>query len=253
MLFARAGKYEPCGIFTSDHFKLIGLTIIGIAVALAKTANKTKEEVTEIIKKCTIFIWIFEAIIMSFKLAIGNIKNVGSYLPLYYCSLLLYAGGLSSFAKNNLKRMGDVFLATGSIIGGIIFMLLPTTSLLTYPMFHIISIYSFIFHGIMIYLGILVNITNYIELKASDIKYYAILVGAICLIALIVNNIFDSNLMFISKDFPGTPITVIYHLLGKFFTPLAIISQMTIPFIFMYIILKIKYLLTNKKSLEKEI
>ena len=63
--------------------------------------------------------WIFEVIIVLFKVITGGIKNINNYVPLYYCSLLLYAGLLSSFAKNELKRMGDVFLATGGIIGGI--------------------------------------------------------------------------------------------------------------------------------------
>ncbi len=34
---------------------------------------------------------------------------------------LLYAGLLSSFGKGVLKRIGDVSLATGAIVGGIVF------------------------------------------------------------------------------------------------------------------------------------
>ena len=66
MLFATAGKYEPCGIFTIGHIKLIILTIIGIIIALRKTVNRTKEEVKVIIKKCTIIIWFWEIIIILF-------------------------------------------------------------------------------------------------------------------------------------------------------------------------------------------
>lgn len=234
MLFANPGEYEPCGVFTADHFKLVIVTIIGIVIALKKTVNKTKEEVKKIIKRCTVVMWIFEAIIISFKLRTGDIRNVNNYVPLYFCSMLLYAGLLSSFAKDKLKRMGDVFLATGGIVGGVIFILLPTTSLPTYPMLHIVSLHSFLFHGIMIYLGLLINITHYIELEASDIKYYAALVGVICLLAFIVNQIFDSNLMFISKNFPGTPIEILYNLTGPFFTIIASVGQMTLPFYIIY-------------------
>lgn len=234
MLFANPGEYEPCGVFTADHFKLVIVTIIGIVIALKKTVNKTKEEVKKIIKRCTVVMWIFEAIIISFKLRTGDIRNVNNYVPLYFCSMLLYAGLLSSFAKDKLKRMGDVFLATGGIVGGVIFILLPITSLPTYPMLHIVSLHSFLFHGIMIYLGLLINITHYIELEASDIKYYAALVGVICLLAFIVNQIFDSNLMFISKNFPGTPIEILYNLTGPFFTIIASVGQMTLPFYIIY-------------------
>lgn len=248
MLFANTGEYEPCGIFTIDHFKLIIITAIGIIIALKKTINKTKEEVKEIIKRCTILMWIFEIIKIFFRIYTGDVRNVNNYVPLYYCSLLLYAGGLSSFAKGKLKRVGDVFLATGGIIGGTVFIVFPTTSLLQYPMLHIVSLHSFLFHGIMIYLGILINATNYIELEASDIKYYASFVGIACILAYIVNNIFNSNLMFISQNFPGMPIEILYKLTGRFFTIVTSVSQMTLPFYIVYGMIRI----FRKKKINEE-
>ena len=151
---------------------------------------------------------------------------------------------MSSYGKGKVERAGDVFLSTGGIIGGIIFIIFPTTSLPTYPMFHFLSIHSFFFHGIILYLGLLMNILNYIELKIKDIWYFSGLIGIICAIAFVMNNLFDSNLMFISKDFPGTPLTILYHLTGKFFTPIMIIIQMTLPFLIVYGIIKLS---KNKK------
>ena len=179
MFFSKPGEYEPCGIFTLGHLKLIILTAICITMALKNTVTKSKNEIKNIIKKCTITMWIFEAIIITFKLCTGDIRNVNNYVPLYYCSLLLYAGLLSSFGKNKLERMGNVFLATGGIVGGVVFMILPTTSLPSYPMFHLVSIHSYIFHGVMVYLGLLINLTHYIEVEKNDIKYYASLVGCV--------------------------------------------------------------------------
>lgn len=244
MIFAKPGEYEPCGMFTEGHLGLIFATVLGIIIALKKTAKKTKAEVEQIIKKCTIVMWIFEIVIILFKLSTGDPRNVNNYVPLYYCSLLLYAGALSSFAKGALKRVGDVFLATGAIIGGIVFIIMPTTSLPSYPVLHIVSLHSFLFHGIMVYLGILTNFTNYVELEKSDIKYYASLVGGVCILAYIINNIFDSNLMFISQNFPGTPIEMIYNFTGPFFTIVTTVLQMTLPF---YIVYGINKLLNNNK------
>lgn len=234
MLFAYPGEYEPCGLFTIGHFQLIIVTIIGILIALKKTIKKSKEEIKQIIKRCTILIWILEIIIIAFKLYTGDIRNVNNYVPLYYCSLLLYAGGFASFAKGTLKKVGEVFLATGGIVGGIIFIIMPTTSLPMFPMMHMVSLHSFLFHGIMVYLGMLINMTNYITIKATDIKYYASLIGCVCVLAYIMNNIFDSNLMFISRNFPGTPIEAIYNSTGKFFTLVVSIAQMTLPFYTIY-------------------
>ncbi len=230
MFFARSGKFPPCGMFTKGHFELIIITIVWIVIALKNTMNKTKEEVEKIIKRCTIVMWILEVIMITFKISTGDAKNLNNYVPLYYCSLLLYAGFISSFAKGKLKRVGDVFLATGGIIGGIVFMILPTTSLPAYPMLHIVSLHSFLYHGTMVYLGLLINITHYIELNVSDIRYYAILVGIVCILAYIINKIFGSNLMFISRNFPGTPLEILYNITGPFYTLIMSGAQMTLPF-----------------------
>ena len=239
MFFAKAGKYQACKLFTSGHFALIIATFACIAIALKKTLHKSKEDVYKIIRNLTIVLVLLEIFKIWFTLQDFKIINVKEWVPLYYCSLLLYAGLLSSFTKGKLKRVGDVFLATGSIVGGLVFILFPTTSLPTYPVFHFISIHSFFFHGVMVYLTLLVNKTHYIELKKKDVLYFASLVGVVCIAALIVNNIFNSNLMFISMDFPNTPITILYKLTGKLFTPMMIIGQMIIPFYAVYIIIEL--------------
>lgn len=240
MLFAKAGEFSPCGIFTSGHIILIIATIICIVWALKNTVRKNEEEIHKIIKSLTVTMIILEILRICLALRDNSLTAVNKYLPLYYCSLLLYAGIFSSFAKGKLKRIGDVFLATGGIIGGIVFTIMPTTSLPTYPMLHFVSLHSFLFHGIMIYLGLLINITGYIKLNKKDIIYFSTLVGVICIIAYIVNCIFDSNLMFISKNFPGTPIELIYNLTGPMFTLIMIICQMTLPFYIVYGIVKLK-------------
>ena len=52
--------------------------------------------------------------------------------------------------------------------------------------------------------------------------------------------------MFISRDFPGTPITLIYHATGKFFPIVMSVAQMTLPFYTIYGIRKI--LLPTKET-----
>lgn len=241
-MFSKIGKYKPCGIFTKGHFILIGITISSIILALKHTLSKSKEEVYKIIKTTTVIMCVLEVIRIIYSITENSLYDVNTYLPLYYCSMLLYAGLLSSFAKGKLKRVGDVFLAAGSIIGGIIFIIYPSTSLLGYPAFHFLSIHSFLFHGIMIYLGILVNKTQYIQLKKEDIKYFVSLVGIMCFTALIVNNIFDSNLMFISQNFNIAPIKILYKITnGNFVFSLIMASgQMIIPFYLTYYVIKLK-------------
>lgn len=252
-MFSNIGEYEPCGIFTKGHFILCGITIISIIIELKYSCNKCKEEVHKIIKWTTIIMCILEIIRIIYNIVQNSFYAVNTYLPLYYCSILLYSGLLSSFGKNTFKRIGDVCLATGSTIGGIVFIIYPSTSLPMYPVFHFLSIHSFLFHGTMIYLGILINKTKYVEVRKGDIKYFASLIGIMCIIALIINNLFDGNLMFISNNFLGTPIEILYKLTNGsiLYSLVMIIAQMTIPFyISYYMINKIQSLEKNRKYIE---
>ena len=53
-----------------------------------KSRIKNPERLLEkIIRKSTIGIWILEAIIITFKLATGDVRDVNNYVPLYYCSI----------------------------------------------------------------------------------------------------------------------------------------------------------------------
>ena len=253
-MFSNVGKHEPCGIFTRGHFILILITIISIFVALKYSYKKNKEEVHKMIKCITIIMCILEIMKIMYNIMQNSVYAVNTYMPLYYCSILLYAGLLSSFGKGSLKRVGDVALASGAIIGGIVFIIYPSTSLPIYPAFHILSIHSFLFHGIMIYLGILVNKTKYIELKKEDIKYFASLIGIMCGVALVINSFFNGNLMFISNNFPGTPIEILYKLThgGIIYSLIMIIAQMTIPFyISYYVIKKMQCLEQYNKSIKE--
>ena len=233
MFFAKAGVYEPCGLYNIKHLVIALITILSIAIAVKITKIKKKEDVTKVIKIATIIVWVLEITKIVFLILTdqGKPNNV---IPLYYCSMLLYSGLISSFGKGFIKKMGDVFLATGGVFGGITYLLFPTTTLPAYPLFHFISMHSFFFHGTMIYLGIIINKYKYVELKLSDIKYYSSLVFIICIVAYIVNKILDSNLMFISKDFPEMPISIVYNGTGIMFTPIMILIQMIAPFLIMY-------------------
>ena len=248
MFFARPGVYEPCGIYNVKHLIIAIITLIVVTIAVKKTKVEKQEEVLKIIKTATIVVWCLEIIKIIYLCAIGQGK-VNRVIPLYYCSLLLYSGLMSSFGKGIIKKMGDVFLATGGIIGGIVFIMFPTTSLPEYPLFHFISFHSFIYHGIMIYLGIIVNKTKYVKLEFSDIKYYASLIFVICMFAYVINRIFGSNLMFISKDFPGSPLSYFYNNMGWLFGPTMILVQMTVPYLIAYGIFSSKPLLKFQEML----
>lgn len=246
MLFKNASEVKPCGMFSMQHLILLVITTACIITAIEQTKNMKKDQVKEVIKKATIFLWILEIIKIIFNIINYGVTAVNKYVPLYFCSLILYAGIFSGFCKGVLKKVGDVFLSTGGIIAGIIFLISPLTSLTTYPAIHFISIHSFVLHGTMVYIGILMLITKYVTIEKKDIIYYSAIIIAISAIAYIVNIVCDSNLMFISQNYPGTFIEIIYNVTGNLFPIVMVLVQATLPF---YIVYGIYSIFRNKKQI----
>ena len=248
MFFKSANEVIPCGMFSIEHFILLAITTISVAIALKFTKNIEKDKVKKIIRKTTIFLWILEIIKIIFNIKNYGFNEVNKYVPLYFCSLILYAGIFSGYCKGTLKKMGDVFLSTGGIIAGLIFLIYPLTSLTSYPMLHYISLHSFVLHGIMVYIGLLMLITRYTTIEKRDIIYYSTIIVIISAIAYVVNLKYGSNLMFISENYPGTYIDIIYNNTGRFFTLFMTIAQSTMPFYTVYGIYNL-FKTKNKKEI----
>ncbi len=246
MLFKNASEVKPCGMFSMQHLILLVITTACIITAIEQTKNMKKDQVKEVIKKATIFLWVLEIIKIIFNIINYGVTAVNKYVPLYFCSLILYAGIFSGFCKGVLKKVGDVFLSTGGIIAGMIFLISPLTSLTTYPSIHFISIHSFVLHGTMVYIGILMLITKYVTIEKKDIIYYSTIIIVISAIAYVVNTICDSNLMFISQNYPGTFIEIIYNVTGNLFPIVMVLAQATLPF---YIVYGIYNVFRNKKQI----
>ena len=247
MFFAKPGEYEPCGMFSWGHALLLSITIIFIALGLFFSRKCSHEKVKKIITISTIVLWIVEIIKIIFNLSVGLVKEPNHYVPLYYCSIILYAGIFSSFCKGALKKVGDNFIAVGALVGGSFFLSCPNTSIAMYPLWHYLSIQSFFFHGTMVYLGLLVHITNYVDLKLSDIKYYIAIIAVMLVVSYFANKALDTNFMFISKNFPGTPVSVIYNFTGRFFTSVMSILHMTLPFFLVYPFRKLAVKVSERK------
>ena len=228
MFFAKPDVYPASGLYNLNHLLVFIILSILIVISVKMTKIKNKKDITNIIRILTIIVWILEIIKIIFNFKIGNISNVNTYVPLYFCSLLLYAGIFSGFCKGVLKRIGDVFLATGGLVAGIAFLISPGTSLGIYPLFHFISFQSLFYHAVMIYLGIIIIKYNYVTVTYKDIKYYALLLFIICILAYFVNICFNGNLMFIKEGFGFFEFVEKYS--GNLYTLIMIIGQMTIPF-----------------------
>lgn len=234
----------PYMMFSTVHYVYIALCAVGIVLALRLSGRIGEKGVRETIRVCTLLMWFLELLKTVFCFLTGNADSPNSYLPLYFCSIPLYCGLLSGYGRGIWKRIGDVFLVVGGITGGVVYILSPCTTAGSYPALHFITLQSFIHHSIMIYLGVLMIEHRYIELNPRDIRFYALTVVTMSIIAYMVNEILDTNLMFVSQNNPGTVVELVYNMPGWFSLNITLLQAVP-PFPVIYVLVK---KLNNKKA-----
>ena len=247
--FAPSGTYPPAGLFSPFHLGMLVLSAAIIITAVTLCRHVKATFVRRQIQILSVVLCVLEVIKIVFNLLTGHADSPNSYVPLYFCSITMYAGLMAGFAKGEIRRIGEVFLTTGGIIGGLAYLIYPLTSLTIYPPFHFISFHSFAFHTIMVYLGFMMLVTGYIKLRPGDAFRHAILICAVSLAALILNLATDSNLMFISRNYPGTFLEILYNLFpGASFTIVMVLGQAFGPFYLVYPF----WLLAQRKKPQEE-
>ncbi len=238
MFFDPPYANTPCGLYTAGHWILLAFTVLAIAAGLCACRHLGERGVRRVIRCSTALLWALEIGKILFVLLVTESRNPNEFIPLYYCSLVLYAGLFASLGRGAARRLGDVFLASGGVVGGVCFLLCPNTSLPRYPALHFISLHSFLLHGLMVFLGLLLLWRGGYRLKRRDAVWGISLISAMCLIAFTFNTVWDlthaefavANLMFMSKDFPGTPVSVLYRLCGPVFPVAMWLIQAFLPF-----------------------
>ena len=159
-----------------------------------------------------------------------------NWIPLYFCSLVLYACGFASYGKGKIKKMGECFLVYGGIVAGTIFIIYPATALGLHPLFHFLTIHSLFYHVSCVFLGLMLLMHNYYEISHNDIIDYALFVGIYMLFAQTLNVVFSTNFMFLKESGDILPLSFLYTFVGAYFYPLCIaIGQLVCTFYITYV------------------
>ncbi len=247
-LFSRSGEFEAYEMFSESHVFLIAACFCFILWAVHKSADMSAKEILKTVRKCSVALWGLEITKIIFNLCIGNGSNFNSYIPLYFCSITLYCSIVSGYGKGRSKRVSDVFLVVGGIVGGVAYIISPCTTAGIYPVFHFITIQSYFLHSIMIYLGILFVSSGYVLLKLKDVVGYSMLVVAFSAVAYVVNYFLGTNLMFVSETFEGTAIDIVYKFNPTLFPLSVTFLQAVPPFFVVFWLTKARQYMLNRKK-----
>ena len=173
------------------------ISIFLLIILISKLKNISKKKVVKIIKFVSIFLIIFYFVKTIWE-SIYDVKITGSFntglLPLDTCSLVMIAGLIAGFNKDKVKDFAACWLTTGGIVGGIS-TLVMLNAFKYYPFWSFGAFYSMSWHFLMLFLGLLLIATNYVEVSYSTIIKGFIFHLILSLIVIPIDFIFNFDFM----------------------------------------------------------
>lgn len=214
-MFANVGTYPPVGLFSITHIISICVCFVCVGIAAWLTRKMTKETYFKCLKIFAILLTILETLKIVWTLSIGAV-NLDYWLPLYFCSLFIYALWFAVSKNEYIKNMGLSFIAIAALIAGAVFIIMPTTSFSLFPIFHFQSLYSMLFHSLMVYSEIMLYVTKSYKLNMRSIWSYCGFCAIFMTAGVIINSIYGSNMMFL-RDPGNIPLPFLVSI--KAFSP----------------------------------
>lgn len=189
--FAKYGM----SLFSWEYFLLMTLSIITVAILLILFYKK-KWNIYKQIRIFAIILTVLEVVkIMFFTINRANV-SLESWLPLFYCSLFIYALYFAGYGKGFARQMGvsAIFMLTVAGILGVfvndIFM--GNTG---WPLFNFYTFYTMTYHTIMIYFGYAIIISKEFQPNIKSFLAGIVFVSMFFVLALIINLCCHTNLM----------------------------------------------------------
>ncbi len=180
--------------FSWEYFLLCGLSVVWVATILYLFYKK-KWNVYKQIKIFAIVLTVGEILKILF-FAINNPKLIPeNWVPLFYCSLFIYALYFAGYGKGFIKQMGisAIFmLVIGAYCGVFLNDIFAGNG---YPLFNFYSLYTIFYHTTMIYFGYAILISGEFKLSKKSFLAGISFVSIFFVVALVVNLIFHLNLM----------------------------------------------------------
>ena len=253
-----AAGVEACGMFSTTHIvvTLVCLALVFLCVYLSR--GLSEERLRRIVLYIAILVTVLEGCKIAFNWAHGGFTP-NHWLPLTFCSFSTYAYWSIAFGGERLREAAKGFICGGGIVAGLTFLVIPMTSVATYPMLHLLSCYSMLYHSLMMYVGLTFLLNGYFRFTMEGYRNFLLFTLPACVLALVVNlvyGLFDDitlcNMMFLSDphllDELIPFIGLVHRNIPALYTLGVLAVYLTIPFLLPYGVARVVYALQKRKK-----
>ena len=209
-MFSTFGQYPAVGLFSAHHIISLVACVFCIILAVVLTRKMKKETLINLFRIFSIVLTCFELFKISWNIHNGYVY-VNSWVPLYFCSLFIYALWFSWAKNEKVREIGYSFIALAGVFAGAVFLIVPSTSFSLYPIYHFLCLYSMLYHSIMIYSGIMIFVTKLAKPNFKFVVKYCMFTFVSMMLALTINIFFKGNLMFVASP-AGVPLPFLWSI-----------------------------------------
>ena len=232
---------EPSGAYSWQHLTFVTslLVVMAISAILLGRAfrNKTDKEKNKVLIWSAILIDAFEI----FKIVILCLRSPDdptrwqTLLPLFLCSIQLFALPLAAFSRGRLKEIALDFVMIFGILGAIVGTYGAAQNYSAYPIFSLDNVSSGITHSISGFASLYIMISGMHSMKKKNIAGTCTVLSVFCVLAYVVNILIDYNYMFLMNH-DGTPYKIVYDLVGgnKVAYPLMVVGLFVVYIVAFY-------------------
>lgn len=169
----------PGTMFTPLHFVFSAIMIALVVSAAIFVARLGEEKIRAVFTVLWATIVVLEAVKIVWETVSGATVNFewGGVLPLYPCSIFMYAMPLVIWGKGELRRAGCGYLCSLGLLGGSINFVYPATILGNYSCISFAGFHTFLYHGAIVFAALVVLISGYHTLGGVK-KWWQLLVPA---------------------------------------------------------------------------
>lgn len=205
--FLPAAHQLPGTLFTPLHFVVSGLWVALIALMCCLFRKKGENA----LRLCYGILWaavvILEVTKIIWETCSGKAVSFewGGIMPLYPCSIFMYAMPLAIWGKGNVRRAGCGYVCSLGLLGGAINFVYPANVLSNYSCISFAGMHTLFYHGVMVFCAATMLLTGYHRYTGIK-KWWELLIPAapalaVSVVANIVNfSPIDSDYMFFKLE-----------------------------------------------------
>ena len=183
----------PGTMFTPLHFifaAIVLAAVIALGLAVAKKSERTIRTVFFALWAVTVVLEVIKILWETYSGAAVRFEW-GGVLPIYPCSIFMYAMPLAIFGKGKVRYMGCGYVCSLGLLGGSINFVYPATILGNYSCISFAGFHTFFYHGAMLFCALVMLKSGYHSYKEArkpvDLLLPAIPALGVSVIANLVN------------------------------------------------------------------